>query len=85
MSESELYSGIVTSLLDKYAEPIIKGLVGAAKSEWEKFKIDLDLVFRKYLKNSVEKYGKIKTILYRTEPKHIYDFLNALICAKRGT
>lgn len=74
MAESELYAGIVTALLDKFAEPAIKGLVGSAKSEWEKFKVDLDIVFRKYLKNSVEKYGKIKTILYRTEPKYIYDF-----------
>ena len=74
MAESELYAGIVTALLDKLAEPAIKGLVGSAKSEWEKFKVDLDIVFRKYLKNSVEKYGKIKTILYRTEPKYIYDF-----------
>lgn len=74
MVESELYAGIVTTLLDKFAEPVIKGLVGSAKSEWEKFKVDLDVVFRKYLKNSVEKYGKIKTILYRTEPKYIYDF-----------
>lgn len=74
MAESELYAGIVTTLLDKFAEPIVKGLVDSAKGEWEKFKIDLDVVFRKYLKNSVEKYGKIKTILYRTEPKYIYDF-----------
>lgn len=74
MAESELYAGIVTALLDKFAEPAIKGLVGSAKNEWEKFKVDLDIVFRKYLKNSVEKYGKIKTILYRTEPKYIYDF-----------
>lgn len=74
MADSDLYAGIVTALLDKFAEPAIKGLVGSAKSEWEKFKVDLDIVFRKYLKNSVEKYGKIKTILYRTEPKYIYDF-----------
>lgn len=74
MAESKLYAGIVTALLDKFAEPVIKGLVGFVKSEWEKFKVDLDIVFRKYLKNSVEKYGKIKTILYRTEPKYIYDF-----------
>ena len=74
MVESELYAGIVTALLEKYAEPAIKELVGSAKGEWEKFKIDLDIVFRKYLKNSVDKYGRIKTILYRTEPKYIYDF-----------
>lgn len=74
VAESDLYSGIATALLEKFAEPIVKGLTGAAKDGWEKFKIDFDISFQKYLANSVEKYGNIKTLLYRTEPKPIYDF-----------
>lgn len=74
MAETEMYTGVVTALLNKYADPILKGVTGFAKDGWEKFKVDFDIVFRKYLKNSVEKYGRIKTILYRTEPKNIYDF-----------
>lgn len=74
MAASDLYSGIATTLLEKFAEPIVKGLTGAAKDGWEKFKIDFDISFQKYLANSVEKYGNIKTLLYRTEPKPIYDF-----------
>ena len=86
MAESEMYAGIVTALLDKFAQPAIKGLVGSAKNEWEKFKIDLDIVFRKYLQNSVDKYGKIKTILYRTEPKYLYDFFECPnLCKDKGS
>lgn len=74
MPETNFYAGIASALLDKYAEPIVKGLTAKATEEWEKFKIDFDLAFSIYLKKSVEKYGKIKTILYRTEPKNLYDF-----------
>lgn len=74
MTESELYAGIATTLLDKFAGRIIKGLTDPVKKAWEQFKIDFDIVFRDYLKNSVEKYGKIKTILYRTEPKLLNGF-----------
>lgn len=74
MAETEMYTGIVTALLNKYADPILKGVAGFARDGWEKFKVDFDVAFCKYLKNAVEKYGKIKTILYRTEPKSINDF-----------
>ena len=76
MTESELYAGIATTLLDKFAGRIIKGLTDPVKKAWEQFKIDFDIVFRDYLKNSVEKYGKIKTILYRTEPKPLNEFIS---------
>lgn len=74
MDELNIAAGFVKGVLEKYADPIIKGIAGIGKDEWEKFKVDFEFVFRQYLKNSVEKYGKIKTILYRTEPKYIYDF-----------
>ena len=34
------------------------------KDEWEKFKIDFDIVFSKYLDNSYEKYSKIKYVFF---------------------
>ncbi len=70
----DLTAGCVKAILEKYADPIGKKIGKLAKDEWEKFKIDFDLVFINYLKNSYEKYSKIKTILYRTEPKYIYNF-----------
>lgn len=82
MSEIEITSGFVKALLEKYAEPVVKGIVDFAKGEWEKFKIDIDLAFVKYLENSYEKYSKIKTILYKTEPKYIYDFFECPLLRK---
>lgn len=70
----EFVSGCIKSILEKYADPIIEKITDYTKSEWEKFKIDSDIVFIKYLKNSYEKYSKVKTILYRTEPKYLYNF-----------
>lgn len=74
MVENELIAGCVKAILEKYTEPIMNKVSSFCKDEWEKFKVDFDISFRDYLENSVEKYGKIKTILYRTEPKYIYDF-----------
>ena len=37
MAEMEMYLGIVTALLNKYADPFLKGVAGLAKDGWEKF------------------------------------------------
>ncbi|MBD5093171.1 MAG: NACHT domain-containing protein [Subdoligranulum sp.] len=74
MGKIEIVSGCIKAILEKYADPIVNGLKKISRDEWEKIKIDLDVTFTKYLKNATEKYGKIKTILYRAEPKYIYDF-----------
>lgn len=70
----EFVAGCVKAILEKYTDPIVNKFTGFVKAEWEKFKIDSDRAFIKYLENSYEKYSKIKTILYRTEPKYIYNF-----------
>ena len=70
----DFISGCVKAILEKYMDPIIEKIKEISKSEWEKFKIDTDMAFIKYFKNAYEKYIKIKTILYRTEPKYLYDF-----------
>lgn len=67
-------SGWVTKIYEKLADPLVSKIKDIAKDEWEKFKIDSDIAFIKYFEKSYEKYSKIKTILYRTEPKFIYSF-----------
>lgn len=74
MEETNLVAGFAKAILEKYTDPILKGVTSICKDEWEKFKVDFDICFKTYLENSVKKYEKIKTILYRTEPKYIYDF-----------
>lgn len=66
--------GTIKTILEKYADPIMNRVAEISKGEWEKFKVDFDLAFTEYVKNAYKKYSKIKTILYRTEPKYIYDF-----------
>ena len=66
-------SGFAT-ILDKFAEPLLKKMAAGAKKKWDEFRVDFDIVFKQYAKNAHEKYSKIKTILYRVEPKYIYDF-----------
>lgn len=74
MDGTNVVAGFSKAILEKYADPILKSISGFCKDEWEKFKVDFEFSFKNYLENSVNKYGKIKTILYRTEPKFIYDF-----------
>ncbi len=78
-----LENQIVKEVIAKFAEPLMKQLIKFSKDEWEKFKIDFDIVFTKYLIKSYDKYCKIKTILYKTEPQYIYDFFESPILLKK--
>lgn len=69
-----LSMGCFKTILEKYAEPVVRKIIELSKDEWEKFKVDFDIAFTEYTQNSYDKYSKIKTVLYRTEPKNIYDF-----------
>lgn len=73
-----LSMGCFKTILEKYAEPVVRKIIELSKDEWEKFKVDFDIAFTQYTKNSYDKYSRIKTVLYRTEPKYIYDFLKPL-------
>ena len=68
-----VFSGIAKDVYEKRGV-ILSKLTSRARDQWEKFKIDSDIAFDLYLKSSFEKYSKIKTLLYRTQPKYIYDF-----------
>ncbi|WP_303806068.1 NACHT domain-containing NTPase [Ruminococcus flavefaciens] len=63
---------VISSVLQKKKKDIIAKAGEILKNEWEKIKVDTDLVFRNYLKNSYDKYSKIKTILCLSEPQYIY-------------
>ena len=60
--------------VDNSIEIAFKYLSGKVKDFNEKSKIDLGISFVDYLNNSFEKYSKIKTILYKNQPKYLYDF-----------
>lgn len=73
----------VTTIIKKFYKPLSKKILEISKEEWEKFQIDFNFVFTKYLDKSYEKYCKIKTILYKTEPQYIYDFFEAPVLLKK--
>ena len=66
------FDDILSSVFKKMKKAIIAKAGEKIKDEWEKIKVDSDLVFKKYLKNSYDKYSKIKTILCLSEPQYIY-------------
>ena len=67
-------NGFVKLVLEKLCEPLMRKTIDFTKEQWERFKIDFGIAFESYLNNSYNKYSKIKTILYRTEPQYIYNF-----------
>ena len=64
----------ILEILEKHIGKLLNKGKDFVKDEWEKFKINTKDSFNEYLAKSKEKYSKIKTLLYRTEPKYIYDF-----------
>ena len=64
----------ITKILDNNKDKIVKKVIDYSKDFFEKLKIDMGTAFSDYTKKSYAKYSKIKTLLYRTEPKYIYDF-----------
>lgn len=81
--EVKLAEGCLKAILEKYADPIVKKLGKRFRDDWERFKIDFDIVFRDYLRNSYQKYSKIKTILFKTEPQYIYNFFEVPYIEKK--
>lgn len=65
---------ITTNLLDRNIDKILKKFGNFIKGEINKARIDYNFAFKTYIKNAYDKYSKIKTLLYRTEPKYLYDF-----------
>jgi len=75
--------GWLNVLLEKCVEPAAEKIKNFSCDEWNKFKIDFNLAFTKYVENAYEKYSKIKTILYRSEPQNIYDFFESPLVSFR--
>ena len=67
---SEIIAKIVIDASGKLLGRYVKKLEGAAK----KLSIHFEIPFKEYLEKSYEKYSRVKTLLYNTEPKHIYSF-----------
>ena len=74
MMSAEIAVDITKTILEKVVEPVAKKAIGFTKDQWEKIKVDYDIAFQRYLKKAYDRYSKMKTILYRNEPKELYRF-----------
>ena len=73
LNEAEMVANI-NKLVESNSKRIISSFTEKIKDFAEKSKIDLRTAFVDYLNNSYHKYSLIKTILYKNQPKHLYDF-----------
>ena len=67
-------NAIITHLIEKCIANACKAANSKVKKLIEALKVDCGLVFSEYLIRSYEKYGKIKTLIYKNEPKYLYAF-----------
>lgn len=72
--QQELINNLIITSFENVLLPHLNKLHELAKDEITKFKIDWNKSFKKYLSHSYEKYSRIKTLIFKTEPKFIYDF-----------
>lgn len=71
---SIVVSDAVKKVLEEKCSDLFLETYNIAKNEWEKCKVDLDIAFSKYEENAMEKYSKVKTLLYRSEPQPLMEF-----------
>lgn len=64
----------IKKILETHSSTLIEKTYSFIKKEWNKFIVDFDIAFLKYLSESYDKYSKVKSILYRTEPKLLRGF-----------
>lgn len=74
MLEEAFVTERLAKTVDNNIEKAYKFIAGKVKDFTEKSKIDLRVSFVEYLEKSFEKYSRIKTILYKNQPKYLYDF-----------
>lgn len=82
--QQELINNLIVTIYDKVLLPYLKKLRDLAKEEIEKIKIDWNQAFKNYLSHSYEKYSKIKTLLFKSEPKYIYEFFEPPLLSYNG-
>lgn len=75
---------IIAEIIMKNEERWFAALKNAAVDIFKRSQIRLGNAFEIYLKRAYEKYSKVKTILYKNEPRYIYDFFVANDLRIRG-
>lgn len=61
------WSKLITDVVSKQVDKIYKGVKDFTQDQFDSIKIELGTAFKNYLTNSVNKYSKMKTIIYKKE------------------
>lgn len=76
--ESQAITNVVTGVATNLIEDAIKGAWGKVKDFFVDLENSVDLeygtAYEKYLQNTMNKYSRIKTIIYRRVPQDLYTF-----------
>ena len=65
---------LIANLLTRCFASVSNSANTKAKDLIDKIKVECNFAFTEYLLKSYEKYSKIKTLIYKNEPKFLYDF-----------
>ena len=74
MTAEELFYSKAEKLIDSKTDKILNFITDKFKDFINKSKIELKTAFIEYTKKSFQKYSVIKTILYKNQPRFLYDF-----------
>lgn len=78
LNVSKITADVITNLAKTVSEDAWKKIKKVYKDVKEKGAITLGTAFEEYLDASQERYSKIKTLLYKQEPKYLYDFYETI-------
>ncbi|MBM7605571.1 putative NACHT family NTPase [Metabacillus crassostreae] len=68
------FNKIATDVISKNLDKVITGIYNVGTSQWKNLRLKTGDAFTNYLTSAIEKYSKVKTLLYRDKPMPIYDF-----------
>ena len=74
IDNNEVATGVVTNLVEDGVKSVWDKVKKYFKDETAKLGIDLGIAYEKYLKQTSQKYGLIKTILYNKIPQELMSF-----------
>ena len=67
-------NAIIAKVIENKIANMGDGISRTIKDQWKKYLTDSMMAFSRYLANATQKYGYVKTLLYRSAPRYLYDF-----------
>lgn len=68
------WNSVITKLILAHEQAFFKALSSAAKDRYSKAQVNFGGAFKTYLTRAMDKYSKVKTLLYRNSPRYLYEF-----------